>query len=216
MELAGVQIGAADPSAAAEAYRVLLGVAPSAAGGLARFVLGRGVVDIVGGAPGPQAVSFIAAPGDVPPPSVHGVAVRVIDPPAAAPAVDAALPAIDHVVVQTADAERAIATWRDGLGLRLAFDRAFPERGLRLIFFRSGGMTLEFATPHPAPDARDQPDRLYGVSYRVPDLEARRDRLLRAGVGVSPIRPGNKSGTVVASVRSGTAGVPTLLLQVVG
>jgi hypothetical protein len=99
--------------------------------------------------------------------------------------------------------------------LRLALDRAFPERGLRLVFFRSGGITLEFATAD-AESSSDGPDRFHGVSYRVPDLAARRDRLLRAGIEVSEVRTGMRPGTSVVTVRSGTAGVPTLLLEVNG
>ena len=62
--------------------------------------------------------------------------------------------------------------------------------------------------------ASDGPDRFHGVSYRVPDLVARRDRLLRAGVEVSEVRAGMRPGTSVVTVRAGTAGVPTLLLEV--
>jgi catechol 2,3-dioxygenase-like lactoylglutathione lyase family enzyme len=123
--------------------------------------------------------------------------------------------AIDHVVVQSPDPDRAIALWRDRIGLRLALDRTFPERGLRLVFFRSGGLTLEIAGPHPPAAERDEPDRIHGVSYRVAELAAHRERLLAAGLDVSPIRTGMRSGTIVATVRSGTAGVPTLLLQIV-
>jgi hypothetical protein len=99
------------------------------------------------------------------------------------------------------------------MGIRLALDRVFADRGLRLVFFRSGGITLEYATPHPAAAEPRPRDRLYGLSYRVRDLGRHRDRLLAAGVDVSEIRVGIRPGTSVASVRSGTAGVPTLLLQ---
>ena len=74
-------------------------------------------------------------------------------------------------------------------------------------------MTLEFATAHPAPADADGADRLHGVSYRIPDLRARCERLARAGVDVSAVRAGFRPGTSVATVRSATAGVPTLLLQ---
>jgi hypothetical protein len=99
--------------------------------------------------------------------------------------------------------------------LRLALDREFPERGLRLLFFRSGGMTLEYACPVTSSgDAGSADgDRLYGVSYRVADLASCRARLQGAGLDVSEIRPGLKPGTSVATVRSGTAGIPTLLLH---
>jgi catechol 2,3-dioxygenase-like lactoylglutathione lyase family enzyme len=211
VELQGVEIGASDVEPVTAAYVVLLGVAPlSLAEGGRRFALERGAVDIVPGEPGLRRLRFAgdAADGD----GFHGLPVAVA--PVATRAAGESGVAIDHVVVRTPDADRAIRLWRDRAGLRLALDRAFPERGLRLVFFRSGGMTLEFATAHPAAEPLDGPDVLYGVSYRVADLAARRERLLAAGLDVSPVRTGMRPGTSVASVRSGTAGVPTLLLQV--
>ena len=207
MELAGVEIAAPD----AAAYEMLLGIAPAPrAGGGWRFALERGIVDLVPGDGGLRALRFVgdAAGGD----DFHGLPVR-IGPPDGAVARATGV-AIDHVVVRTPDADRAIRLWRDRVGLRLALDRAFPERGLRLVFFRSGGLTLELATAHPAAEPLAGPDVLHGVSYRVADLAAHRERLLAAGVDVSPIRVGMRPGTSVATVRSATAGVPTLLLQV--
>jgi len=109
--------------------------------------------------------------------------------------------------------DRAIALWRDRLGLRLALDREFPARGMRMLFFRSGGITLEFVSAIGAPADAGGPDRFYGLAYRVRDLGACRTRLQGAGIDVSEIRSGNKRGTVVATVRSGTEGVPTLLIE---
>jgi len=213
MELDSVQIGTADVEQATAAYTLLLGVEPlRLAGDVRRFQLGRGAVELQPAEPGVRSIRFSGErPADWPD-AFHGLAVELAaraEPPPAAET-----PAIDHVVVHTADADRAIRLWRERLGLRLALDRVFPERGLRLVFFRSGGITLEFATGHPPPAEADAPDRLYGVSYRVADLEARRERLLRAGVDVSPVRAGMRPGTSVVTVLSGTAGVPTLLLQV--
>jgi len=207
VELAGVEIAAPEIGA----YELLLGVAAvPLPGGGGRFVLERGTVDVVPGDGGLRAVRFVgdASAGE----GFHGLPVTVGPPDAAAARATGI--AIDHVVVRTPDADRAIRLWRDRVGLRLALDRAFPERGLRLVFFRSGGVTLEFATAHPAAEPLDGADVLHGVSYRVADLAARRDRLLAAGIDVSPIRSGMRPGTSVATVRSGTAGVPTLLLQV--
>src|SRR5262245_35170920 len=213
MQLGGVCIGSDDLAGAIRAYRLLLDVPGSPlAGGGARFQLGSGSVDVVGGTPGLHALRFVAAEAG-PPPSTHGIALTI------EPAIETSVPpdpvaAIDHVVVHTTDPARAIALWRDRPGFRLALDRKFPERGLRLVFFRSGGITLEYASPLPVPTGQQGDDRLHGVSYRVPDLAARRDRLLAAGVDVSEMRRGMRPGTTVATVRSGTAGVPTLLLQV--
>ncbi|HJQ83210.1 MAG TPA: VOC family protein [Candidatus Binatia bacterium] len=214
MELDSVRIGAADVDDAVAAYALLLGVEPvRAPGDVRRFQLERGAVEIGPGEPGLRAVRFLGA-ASAAADGFHGLPV-VVSPPGDAEPGPAGV-AIDHVVVRTPDADRAIRLWRDRLGLRLALDRAFPERGLRLVFFRSAGITLEFATAHPAAEPTDGPDLLYGVSYRVRDLAARRERLLAAGVDVSPIRTGMRPGTSVASVRSGTAGVPTLLLEVDG
>lgn len=219
MRLDGVRIGARDLDDALARYTTLLGVQPVALPtGRHRFQLGRGAIELGAGQPGVQAVVF-APEGDARWPreadAFHGLTVLVEPAPAVTspPLAPDAVTAIDHVVVFTPNPERAIALWRDRLGLRLAFDRAFPERKLRLLFFRSGGLTFEFACPLSPTDEAGAPDRFYGVSYRVPDLAARRAALLAAGVDVSDIRPGNKPGTRVASVRSGTAEVPTLLLE---
>jgi len=127
----------------------------------------------------------------------------------------AAVSALDHVVVQTRDAEAAIALYGDGLGLRLALDRRFEAWGARLIFFRVGGVTVEIAVQLDGGDEGASPDadRLWGLSWRVPDAEAARARLADDGFDVSDIRAGRKPGTRVLTVRTPTHGVATLLLE---
>lgn len=122
----------------------------------------------------------------------------------------AAVDGIDHVVVMTADAPAAIALYGERLGLRLAFDRTFPERGLRLLFFRIAGITVEIAAPL---GASDGPDRFWGISYRVPDIDTARARIAAAGFDVSDVRTGHKPGTRVCTVRAGTHGVATLFIE---
>ncbi len=125
---------------------------------------------------------------------------------------DAALDALDHVVVQTQDPEATIELYQDRLGLRLALDRSFPERGVRLLFFRIGGVTVEVAARLDAPRDPDAPDRLWGLAFQTPDVRAARERLAAAGIDVSETRRGNKPGTVVCTVRGDPTGVPTLLI----
>lgn len=126
---------------------------------------------------------------------------------------DAGVTGIDHAVVQTADADAAIALYRDGLGLRLALDRSFPDWGMRLVFLRVGRVTVELAQPLANPGLATHTDLLWGLSWRVPDADAARTRLVAAGLEVSEVRPGRKPGTRVLSVKNGTCGVPTLLIE---
>src|SRR5512132_222471 len=147
MRLDGVRIETGDPEAESARYATLLGVEPCVlASGARRFQLVRGA---------PQD----AWPAE--PAGYHGLAVSVEVAPAVTESARRpdAVEAIDHVVVFTPSPTRAIALWRDRLGLRLAFDREFPERKVRLLFFRSGGLTFEFACALPAPADDDGPDR---------------------------------------------------------
>ena len=133
----------------------------------------------------------------------------------------AAVCALDHAVVRTADAEASKALYGDGLGLRLALDRRFEQWGARLLFFRVGGITVEIAASlNPAARAdEDDPlpngdcDQLWGLSYRVGDAHGARARLIEYGFLASDVRDGRKPGTKVFSVGAGTCGVPTLMLE---
>jgi catechol 2,3-dioxygenase-like lactoylglutathione lyase family enzyme len=119
---------------------------------------------------------------------------------------------LDHVVIRTPDPERATALYGARLGLDMRLDRANPSWGARLLFFRCGDLIVEVAHDLGA-GVSAGPDRLWGLSWRVPDAEAARARLASSGLGVSEVRPGRKPGTRVLTLRDGTCGVPTLLLQ---
>jgi catechol 2,3-dioxygenase-like lactoylglutathione lyase family enzyme len=124
----------------------------------------------------------------------------------------AAVSGLDHVVIHSEDLPASRAVWGERLGLRLALDRAFEARGLRILFFRLAGVTVEVVgalAPTGEPDPRD---RFYGLAHQVPDVEAARERVCAEGFDVSEVRSGHKPGTAVCTVRSGTRGVPTLLI----
>jgi catechol 2,3-dioxygenase-like lactoylglutathione lyase family enzyme len=124
---------------------------------------------------------------------------------------EAPITGMDHVVISTGDPERAAALYGARLGLDMALDRSHPEWG-RLMFFRCGDLIVEIVhRPGAAVDSAH--DKLYGVSWRVDDAEATRARLLSAGIDVSEVRTGRKPGTRVLTVRSGTCGIPTLLVE---
>ncbi len=132
------------------------------------------------------------------------------DRPRSNPIAAAPITALDHVVVATADAERAAALYGARLGLDMALDRSHPDWG-RLMFFRCGDLIVE-VVHRPGKDTEGN-DKLWGMSWRVADADATRARLLGAGIDVSEVRAGRKPGTRVLSVRNGTCGVPTLLVE---
>ena len=121
--------------------------------------------------------------------------------------------ALDHVVIATGDTERAAALYGARLGLDMALDRRHPDWG-QLMFFRCGDLIVEIVH-RPGKETTSTPDkdRLYGLSWRVADVEATQARLASAGVDVSDVRTGRKPGTRVCTVRSHTCGIPTLLVQ---
>lgn len=124
----------------------------------------------------------------------------------------AAVSGLDHVVIRTPDPERATALYGARLALDMRLDRSNPAWGARLLFFRCGDLIVEVAHDLRA-GVGDGPDRLWGLSWRVPDAEAARARLRAAGLDVSEVRAGRKPGTRVLTLRDGTCGVPTLLLE---
>ena len=118
---------------------------------------------------------------------------------------------LDHVVVATEDSDRAAALYGARLGLDMALDRSHQDWG-QLMFFRSGDLVVEVVR-RPVAGGDTTRDKLWGLSWRVGDIDAARTRLMAAGVDVSDVRTGRKPGTRVMSVRSGTCGVQTLLLE---
>jgi hypothetical protein len=118
--------------------------------------------------------------------------------------------AVDHIVLRSADADDCIRLFGDGgLGIRLALDQQVLEWGGRMLFFRTGKMTLEIIHNLENPPQRDD---FWGISYQCDDIEATIAALDAAGVAHSPIRPGRKPGTRVATVKSHCLGLPTLLV----
>jgi len=124
---------------------------------------------------------------------------------------DSPILGLDHVVVSTEDPERGAALYGARLGLDMALDRSHQDWG-RLMFFRCGDLIVETVC-RPVAGGDLQNDKLWGLSWRVADIEATRARLVAAGVGVTEVRVGRKPGTRVMSLRDGTCGIHTLLLQ---
>ncbi|MEM1037510.1 MAG: VOC family protein [Pseudomonadota bacterium] len=121
--------------------------------------------------------------------------------------------ALDHLVINTPNPERAVATYGARLGLRFALDRTAEQWKTRFLFFRLGGLTLEIIHRLDQGHDRDGNDTIWGITWAVNDLEAARERLSEQGLNVSDIRTGRKPGSRVFTVRDGTLQVPTLFIQ---
>ncbi|TDG12530.1 hypothetical protein E2F43_13105 [Seongchinamella unica] len=118
--------------------------------------------------------------------------------------------AVDHLVLQSGDADACISLFRDQLGLRLALDQQVPEWGGRMLFFRHGKMTLEVIHNPEDPPARDF---FWGITYLCLDIDATLAVLDATGVKHSPVREGRKPGTRVSTLKSHCLGLPTLLIS---
>ncbi len=125
---------------------------------------------------------------------------------------NATVDALDHIVLSTPDPERAAALYGARLGLDMKLDRTVAALQTRFLFFRIGGLVFEII--HSLKTGKgDGPDKIFGVSWRVADVAATRERLQEAGFEVSELREGRKPGTRVFTVRTGTFGVPTIVIE---
>jgi len=124
----------------------------------------------------------------------------------------ATVDALDHLVIATPDPERAAALYGARLGLDMKLDRTIAALQTRFLFFRTEGLVFEII--HSLKSGKgDGPDKVFGFSWCVADVEATRMRLQQAGLEVSELREGRKPGTRVFTVRTGTFGVPTIVIQ---
>jgi catechol 2,3-dioxygenase-like lactoylglutathione lyase family enzyme len=150
------------------------------------------------------------------PEASHGVTIALAErrgrPRKAAILDDDCVHALDHVVINTPNPDRAVALYGARLGLDFRLDRSNPQWGSRLLFFRCGGAVVEIGASLDTP-LSTEPDRLSGLAWRVRDPDAAQARLAAAGFDVSEVRKGRKPGTQVFTVRSGVAGAPSLMIS---
>ena len=125
---------------------------------------------------------------------------------------ESAIAGLDHVVIRTPNADRALAHYGARLGLDLRLDRSNEQWGSRLLFFRCGGLVVEIGASLKSSPG-DGKDAFGGLAWRVRDAGPVHARLGAAGFDVSELRKGRKPGTQVFTVRTRTANVPTLMLE---
>jgi len=124
--------------------------------------------------------------------------------------VDSQVNKLDHVVINTNDPEGLISLYRDTYGIRLALDQTVEKWGGRMLFFRLNHTTLEIIGKE---DGKEPQDSLWGLAWVVKDIKVTYNRLISEGVEVTEVKEGRKPNTLVATVKSHTCNIPTLLIQ---
>ena len=117
---------------------------------------------------------------------------------------------LDHVVINTNDAEGFIQIYEKDLGIRLALDQTVEKWGGRMLFFRLNKTTIEVIARS---DAEEPKDSLWGLAWDVEDLEATHKRLSQKGIEATPVKEGRKPNTLVSTIKSHTCNIPTLFIQ---
>ena len=117
---------------------------------------------------------------------------------------------LDHVVINTNDADGFIEIYKDVFGLRLALDKTIEAWNRRMLFFRFNKTTIEVIEEI---DNEEPKDRLWGLAWEVEDLKETYERIIQENVEVTEVKAGIKDKTLVSTIKSHTHGVPTLIIQ---
>ena len=118
---------------------------------------------------------------------------------------------LEQVVVKTNDCDGFIKIYRDLFGIRLALDSFVEAWKKRMLFFRLNKTTIEVIEEK---DNEASPnDSLWGLAWGVEDINLAIKRLKKNKIKVSDIKPGVKKDTLVATIKSHTNNVPTLLIE---
>ena len=117
---------------------------------------------------------------------------------------------LDHLVINTNDANGFINIYKDVFNIRLALDKVIEHWKSRMLFFRVNKTTIEVIERKNEDDSQDT---LWGLAWEVESIEEAYKRLISEGVDVTPIKEGLKENTLVATIKSHTHNVPTLLIE---
>tara|TARA_B100000683_G_scaffold273187_1_gene318207 strand:+ start:59 stop:901 length:843 start_codon:yes stop_codon:yes gene_type:complete len=117
---------------------------------------------------------------------------------------------LDHVVINTNDADGFIKIYKDTFNIRLALDKVIEHWQKRMLFFRLNQTTIEVIEQE---DDLPPDDKMWGLAWEVKDIEKAHERMMVEGIEVTPIQKGVKEKTLVATIKSHNHNVPTLLIQ---
>ena len=117
---------------------------------------------------------------------------------------------LDHVVINTNDADGFIKIYKDAFNIRLALDKIIEHWNKRMLFFRLNKTTIEVIEQK---DDLPSNDQMWGLAWDVKDIEKAHKRLTTEGIEVTSVQKGIKEKTLVATIKSHNHNVPTLLIQ---
>ena len=118
---------------------------------------------------------------------------------------------LDHIVINSNDPDGLIELYRDTYGIRLALDQYVEKWGGRMLFFRTNQTTIEAIG---IKNDADKPiDKAWGLAWTTKDIKKTHARLVSEGVEISDVKDGRKPNTLVATLKSHTCNIPTLLIE---
>ena len=117
---------------------------------------------------------------------------------------------LDHLVINTNDADGFIQIYQNIFKIRLALDKVIEHWDSRMLFFRLNKTTIEVVEKR---DEKEPKDSLWGLAWEVENIKEAHKRLTNNGVEMTPIKKGLKENTLVSTIRSHTHNVPTLLIE---
>ena len=117
---------------------------------------------------------------------------------------------LDHLVINTNDADGFIHVYQDIFKIRLALDKVVEHWDSRMLFFRVNRTTIEVVEKQ---DEKEPKDSLWGLAWEVENIKKAHKRLIDNGVEMTPIKKGLKKNTLVSTIKSHTHNVPTLLIE---
>jgi len=123
---------------------------------------------------------------------------------------DSSINKLDHIVINTNDGDGFIKVYKDVFKIRLALDKVIEHWKKRILFFRTNNTTIEVIESN---SSEVKSDNFWGLAWATKSIEESHKRLTDEGIEVTPIKEGLKENTLVATLKSHTNNVPTLLIE---
>ena len=123
---------------------------------------------------------------------------------------DSSINKLDHIVINTNDGDGFIKVYRDVFKIRLALDKVIEHWKKRILFFRTNNTTIEVIESN---SSEVKSDNFWGLAWATKSIEESHKRLTDEGIEITPIKEGLKENTLVATLKSHTNNVPTLLIE---